>query len=154
MIFKEKMVMFLATGAYLGKINIAPGTFGSLGALPFCLVISKIDLATSVAIVVVFVLFAIYIAGAAEKIIGKKDPGCIVIDEMAGLLVTFSGLPFNMVTAISGFALFRLFDIFKPFPIRSAEKQLPGGAGVVLDDVVAGIYSNLLLRGVCLLLSG
>jgi len=154
MIFKEKMVMFLATGAYLGKINIAPGTFGSLGALPFCLVISKINLATSVAIVVVFVLFAIYIAGAAEKIIGKKDPGCIVIDEMAGLLVTFSGLPFNMVTAISGFALFRLFDIFKPFPIRSAEKQLPGGAGVVLDDVVAGIYSNLLLRGVCLLLSG
>jgi phosphatidylglycerophosphatase A len=154
MIFKDKILMFLATGAFLGKIQVAPGTFGSLGALPFCWLLSKIDWVYTTAIIFVFVPFAISIAGSAEKILSKKDPGCIVIDEMAGLLVTFWGLSFNLFTAALGFALFRLFDIFKPYPIRTIEKKLPGGAGVVLDDVVAGIYGNLLLRSIIFLMSG
>jgi phosphatidylglycerophosphatase A len=82
----------------------------------------------------------------------KKDPGCIVIDEIAGIMVTFIGLPFNITTAVPGFLIFRLFDILKPFPIRYIERKLSGGAGVVLDDVAAGIYSNLSLRVVILLL--
>jgi len=91
-------------------------------------------------------LFAIAIASAAEKILKQKDPGQIVIDEIAGLAVTFAGLPFNLKTVLAGFIIFRAFDILKPFPIRVLEKRVGGGAGVVLDDVLAGVYANLVMR--------
>ena len=82
----------------------------------------------------------------------SEDPGCIVIDEIVGIMVTFIGLPFNMVNLVLGFVFFRVIDILKPYPIRSMEKKLSGGAGIVLDDVAAGIYSNLLLRAATVLL--
>ena len=69
------------------------------------------------------------------------------------MMVTFYGLPFDKVTAVVGFVVFRLLDIFKPFPIRAIDKMMPSGAGIVLDDVVAGIYANLLLRGAILILN-
>ena len=86
------------------------------------------------------------IAHDAEKILKKNDPGRIVIDEIAGLMVTLFGLPFNAVYALAGFVIFRFFDILKPFPIRLIEKKLSGGTAIVMDDVVAGIFSNLVLR--------
>ena len=89
---------------------------------------------------------AIWLADASEKLIKKKDPGCIVIDEIAGMLVTLAGLPFNFFTVVVGFVLFRLLDIFKPFPIRYLERKIPGGAGIVVDDIVAGIIANITLR--------
>ena len=76
----------------------------------------------------------------------KEDAGEIVIDEVAGLIITFIGLPFTLKTMIAGFVIFRAFDILKPFPIRTLEKKIAGGLGVVLDDVLAGIYGNLILR--------
>ena len=85
-------------------------------------------------------------ATAAGKILKKEDPAEIVIDEMAGLIVTFVGIPFTPKTAIAGFIIFRTFDILKPFPIRRLEKKVKGGTGVVLDDVLAGIYGNIILR--------
>jgi phosphatidylglycerophosphatase A len=87
-----------------------------------------------------------WIANEAEKILKTKDPGCIVIDEIAGMILTLIGLPFNMVMAGAGFMLFRVLDIWKPYPIRFFEKKLPGGVGVVMDDVAAGILSNVVLR--------
>jgi phosphatidylglycerophosphatase A len=96
--------------------------------------------------ILVFILVAIGIASAAEKILKQKDPGQIVIDEIAGLMVTFAGLPFNLKTALAGFIIFRVFDILKPFPIRILERRVGGGTGVVLDDVLAGVYGNLILR--------
>ncbi len=77
---------------------------------------------------------------------GEEDPGCIVIDEIAGLVVTFIGLPFNMTTAAAGFIIFRAFDIMKPYPIRSLENILSGGVAIVIDDLMAGICSNIVLR--------
>ena len=96
--------------------------------------------------ILVFIPFAIGIASAAEKILKQKDPGQIVIDEIAGLMITFAGLPFNLKTALAGFIIFRVLDILKPFPIHTLEKRVAGGSGVVLDDVLAGVYGNLILR--------
>jgi phosphatidylglycerophosphatase A len=152
MSFREKTVTILATGFFIGNMPVAPGTFGTVLGLPLCFLLSGLDLSFAILLSIIFVLFAIWIAHEAEIILKKKDPGCIVIDEIAGIMVTFLGLPFNITTAVAGFLIFRLFDILKPFPIRYLERNLSGGAGVVLDDVAAGIYSNLSLRVVVLLL--
>jgi phosphatidylglycerophosphatase A len=145
---KQKSVMFLATGCFIGNISFAPGTFGSILGLPLCFLLSKIDLLVAVLLTVIFVFFAIWIAQGAEKIVNKEDPGCIVIDEIAGILVTFTGLPFNIISIAFGFIIFRTLDIWKPYPIRYMERNLSGGTGIVMDDVAAGICSNLLLRGI------
>ncbi|MBW1748297.1 MAG: phosphatidylglycerophosphatase A, partial [Deltaproteobacteria bacterium] len=93
-----------------------------------------------------FIFFAIWIAREAEIILKAEDPGCIVIDEMAGMLVTLIGLPFNMIYVFSGFIIFRILDIWKPYPIRFLERKLSGGVGIVMDDIVAGILGNIILR--------
>ena len=143
---REQAVAFLATGFWLGNIPFAPGTFGSLIGLPLCFVLSETELTLAAIAAVLFIFFAAWIAHAAEKIIRRKDPGCIVIDEVAGMLVTLIGLPFNPLTVAAGFIIFRILDILKPFPIRVLDKRLSGGVGVVADDVAAGIIANLLLR--------
>ena len=144
--FRDRAVLFVATGFYIGTVPVAPGTLGSLIGLPLCLLLSRLTFLQSVMIILVFILFAVGIASAAEKILKQKDPGQIVIDEIAVLLVTFAGLPFNLKTALAGFVIFRVFDILKPFPIRILDQRIGGGSGVVLDDVVAGIYGTLILR--------
>ena len=144
--FRERAVLLAATGLYIGTVPVAPGTFGSLIGLPLCLFLSRLSFLQSVMFILIFILFAVGIASAAEKILKQKDPGQIVIDEIAGILVTFAGLPFNLKTALAGFIIFRLLDILKPFPIRILDKRMAGGSGVVLDDVLAGIYGNLILR--------
>jgi phosphatidylglycerophosphatase A len=143
---KEEAVMFLATGFYIGNIPFAPGTFGSLIGLPLCFALTGISLAPAMLGTLFFILFAVCIADAAEKILKQSDPGCIVIDEIAGMMVTLIGLPFNPITVVIGFIIFRILDILKPFPIRNLDKRIPGGLGVVADDVAAGIIANLLLR--------
>jgi phosphatidylglycerophosphatase A len=144
--FRQRAVLFVATGFYVGNVPIAPGTIGSLIGLPPCFLLSQINLLLAISFILLFVFFAVWIASRAEKILEKEDPGKIVIDEIAGLLVTFIGVPFTWTTASVGFVLFRAFDILKPFPIRALEQRITGGAGVVLDDVLAGIYANLILR--------
>ena len=144
--FKQKSVMFLATGCFIGNISFAPGTFGSILGLPLCFLLSKIDLSVAVPLTIIFVFFAIWIAQGAGKILKAEDPGCIVIDEIAGLMITFIGLPFNIISAVAGFLIFRVLDILKPYPIRFFERKLSGGIGIVMDDVAAGICSNIILR--------
>lgn len=136
----------MATGFFIGTVPFAPGTFGSLIGLPVCFLLSHLNLLESVICILVFILFAMGIASAAEKIIKQRDPGQIVIDEIAGLMVTFAGLPFNLKTVLAGFIIFRVFDILKPFPIRMLERRIGGGSGIVLDDVLAGVYGNLIVR--------
>nr|MBC8360837.1 phosphatidylglycerophosphatase A [Candidatus Desulfatibia profunda] len=144
--FKQKAVMFLASGCFIGNVSFAPGTFGTILGLPLCFLFSKINLPVAVLLAVLFIVFAVLIAQEAEKILGEKDPGAIVIDEIAGIVVTLIGLPFNLFCTVAGFIIFRALDILKPYPIRLLEQKCPGGAGVVLDDVAAGIVSNLFLR--------
>ena len=143
---RDKAVIFLATGFYIGNLPFAPGTFGSLIGLPLSFAIAGMSLAPAMLCILIFSLFAIYIADAAEKLLKQKDPGCIVIDEIAGMTATLIGLPFNLITVVIGFIVFRILDILKPFPIRNLDNRIPGGLGVVADDLAAGIFANLLLR--------
>jgi len=149
--FRQKAVMFLATGCFIGNIPFAPGTLGSILGLPLCFLLSKIDLPVAVLLAAVFIFLAVWVAQEAEKILKKKDPGAIVIDEIAGIVVALIGLPFNFFYATIGFLIFRVLDIIKPYPIRLLERRFSGGAGIVLDDVAAGLLSNLTLRVILLM---
>ncbi|MGB9499459.1 MAG: phosphatidylglycerophosphatase A [Dissulfuribacterales bacterium] len=139
-------VVGVATGGFIGKIPFAPGTFGSIPGLFFCYLISFLHLLPAFFLIIGFIIFSIWIAGKAETILQTTDPGCIVIDEIAGMAVTFFAIPFDMTIGVIGFLVFRFFDILKPFPIRFLEKKIHGGTGVVIDDVVAGIMSNVILH--------
>jgi phosphatidylglycerophosphatase A len=96
-------------------------------------------------ILLVISLF-LWVGGEAEKIFNQKDSGCIVIDEIGGMLITFFMVPWSIQNILIGFVLFRVFDIAKPFPIRLIDKRFKGGIGVVMDDIMAGIYANVVLR--------
>jgi phosphatidylglycerophosphatase A len=143
---KNKAVVFLATGFGFGCIPVIPGTFGTLPGLPLCYLLAQMPVAVAALSVVLLIAAAIWIAGEAEKTFGQKDPGKIVIDEIAGLAVALLGLPFDLFHVLTGFVVFRLIDAWKPFPLRSMEKRLSGGVGVVMDDVGAGIYTHILVR--------
>ncbi|MDZ7363157.1 MAG: phosphatidylglycerophosphatase A [candidate division KSB1 bacterium] len=140
----------LATAGFIGYSPVAPGTMGSLAAaLVFFLVRSY--LSTWPFAAGLLILFALAIWSSQQMVAresrdsGKIDPQEIVIDEVAGMMVTLAFVPLNLKTIGLGFLLFRIFDVTKPFPARRAEK-LPGGWGIVMDDVVAGIYANVVLR--------
>ncbi len=149
---REDAVVFLATGFYVGRIPLAPGSFGSLIGLPLALALAGIPLVLAILCTLLFTIFAVYVADAAEKILKQNDPGCIVIDEIAGMMVSLTGLPLTPITIALGFIVFRILDILKPFPIRHLDKRIPGGLGVVADDVAAGVITNLLLRGLLIFL--
>ena len=146
MTLRKQTILFLSSGCLLGNMPFAPGSFGTLAGLPVCWLFSRIDARISFFLIALTVPFAIWIAGEAEKILEKKDPGAIVIDEILGMAVTLAGLPFNAITAGLGFVLFRVLDITKPFPIRFIERRFKGGTGIVLDDIAAGIIANIFLR--------
>jgi phosphatidylglycerophosphatase A len=94
---RDIVVIFLATGCYIGKISIAPGTFGSLWGLLLSFFLARTTVPLAIFLIIVFIFCAIWIAGAAEKLLAQQDPGCVVIDEIAGMAVTLTGLPFNLV---------------------------------------------------------
>lgn len=144
--YKDKAAVLLATGFYAGRTPFAPGTVGTLAALPFCYALAKLDALWVGAVLVLFVALAIWAAGRAEALLGRKDAPGIVIDEMAGMMIGLAGLPFTLETAVAGFAAFRVFDILKPFPAGRIDTRMSGGLGIVLDDLVAGVYTNLLVR--------
>ncbi|RJQ70867.1 MAG: phosphatidylglycerophosphatase A [Desulfobacteraceae bacterium] len=146
MIFRRCAVLFLATGGYVGRIPKAPGTAGALMALPIIYVLAQFRPALSALMCIVLTAFAVWIAAAAERQLGAKDPGCIVIDEIAGMTVALLGIPLNLGTGAAGFLLFRFFDVLKPPPVRLLERHLSGGWGVVMDDIAAGVMANLVLR--------
>lgn len=143
---QEKCVILLATGFCAGYVPIAPGTFGAVAAIPLSYLVSKIVPIQGVLLVCLIVGCSVPIAGKAEELFGTKDSGYIVIDEIAGFLVTMLLIPWSGTSVAAGFLIFRLLDITKPFPIKMLEARLPGGWGVVGDDVLAGVYANVVLR--------
>ena len=146
MMDKNTLVMYLATGCKSGYSPVAPGTAGSLAALVPCGLLSLLPLPVSAIFLIAFIVLSIWAAELAEDIVGQKDPGCIVIDEFAGMMITLLGIHFTWQSALAGFFIFRILDILKPFPIRYLERTVPGGAGVVVDDVAAGVAAHLILR--------
>ena len=146
MISKRRAAMFLATGGYIGRVPLAPGTFGSLLGVPIVYALSTIALPAAVAATASIILVAVWAAHLAEQQLQQKDPGCIVIDEIAGVCVALVGIPLSWTTGLAGFFMFRIFDIIKPPPVRQLERHLTGGWGIVMDDVAAGAMTHIVLR--------
>lgn len=137
------MRVLIATGLGLGRAPIAPGTVGSLAGLLVVAVLWRLGGAWTVAAGAVFVTaLGMWAASGAEARFGQRDPGAVVIDEIAGQMVSLLFLAPDVTTLVIGFVLFRVFDIWKPFPVRRAEK-LPGASGIMVDDLLAGAYANL-----------
>lgn len=130
----------------MGRVPRAPGTFGTLLGIPICYALSGIGVGATALIVGALILFAVWVAGRAERLLGQKDAACIVIDEIAGMVVALAGMSVTSLNLAAGFIAFRAFDIIKPFPARQIDRQMAGGWGTVLDDVVAGAYANISLR--------
>ncbi|MGD8758232.1 MAG: phosphatidylglycerophosphatase A [Deltaproteobacteria bacterium] len=143
---RKTCVVLLATGCYAGYAPIAPGTLGTLVAVPLGYFLSLLGPLEAMLFIVAFAGVAVWVSGEGEKIFQRKDPGLIVIDEMAGFLVTLFLISWSWENVVTGFFLFRLVDIVKPFPIRRLESKWPGGWGVVGDDILAGVYANVILR--------
>lgn len=144
--WRDRTVLGIATMGPCGHAPVAPGTFGSAaGLLLFWAVRASGSLAVELAVVLAVIAVGVAAATRAESATGEHDPGLIVIDETAGMLVTLAAVPVGFGGAVAGFLAFRLFDIVKPFPARRAER-LPGGWGVMADDLVAGVYAQVLLR--------
>ena len=116
-----------------------------MAALPLVLILACADRLPAVLFLVGFVFLAAWTSGISGRLLGRNDPREVVVDEVAGLLLTLCFLPLNWLTFALGFVLFRVFDIAKPFPIKKLEK-IRGGWGIVLDDLMAGIYAHLCLR--------
>jgi phosphatidylglycerophosphatase A len=139
-------IAILATGFGVGYSPIAPGTLGTLITIPIYYFFSAIPSPIYELTLITFFFLSSWISGQAQNYWGRQDDSRIVIDEMMGFLITMLWLPKTIFSVIIGFFLFRFFDIFKPFPIRRMEKKWKGGWGVVLDDVMAGVYANILLH--------
>jgi len=138
-------ILLSATGLGAGFSPIVPGTMGTLLAIPFYYFVSSIPSPIYELTLVAFFFFSSWISNQAERYWGKKDDRRIVIDEIMGFLVTMLWIPRSPLFIVAGFLLFRFFDILKPFPIRRLE-QVRSGFGVVLDDVLAGVYANIILH--------
>ena len=142
----RRLAIVLATWWGAGYSPIAPGTAGTIAAIPFFLVLRLLPLYGYLACVLGLGLVACWAAGEAERFFQEQDSKRIVIDEVVGFLVTMTALPPTWPYLIGGFCLFRCFDILKPPPIRLIERKVKGGYGVVLDDVLAAIYAQISLR--------
>lgn len=144
----DRAARAVATGLGIGFAPIVPGTFGSLPgvALAWGLTLAGGAWVAAAGMVVV-VAVGLWAADRTSRILGDDDPRCVVIDEVAGQMTTLLFLPPTIGTMVAGFLLFRILDILKPFPARRFE-DLPGGSGIMADDLVAGLYANLILQGI------
>jgi phosphatidylglycerophosphatase A len=136
----------LATGLGLGYAPPVPGTLGSLLGAALCVLLHRAGgWPWALGGFVVVCLFGFWSAGRLERQLGTRDPGCIVIDEVAGQMLTLLLVPLSAGLVAAGFLLFRMLDILKPFPARRAE-ALAGSSGIMADDLIAGLWANLLLQ--------
>jgi phosphatidylglycerophosphatase A len=135
----------VATGAGSGYAPFAPGTAGSLAGLLLFWPLSRLPFAGQAGVTVALFLLGTLAAAHLASRLGLKDPGIVVVDEVVGQWVSLLLLPLTPLTVVLGFLLFRLLDVLKPWPARDFER-LPGGWGIMADDVMAGIYANLLVR--------
>jgi phosphatidylglycerophosphatase A len=143
------LILFIATGAYSGYAPVASGTVGTLVAIPLVLLsaqLLKVSPLLHVTVLCFAIVGACWVADEADQYLGEHDSGKIVVDEIVGLLTAMAILEITFDRLVVAFFLFRLFDILKPPPARYFDEQVPGGMGVVLDDVFAGIYTNLIVR--------
>jgi len=142
----RRLGLFIATCGYIGYVPVAPGTFGSAaGLVAYALVRSADSYVVEAVTIVVLFLIGVWSGTQAEHHFGGIDPAPVVMDEVVGMLITLAFMPVNWVGALVGFLVFRLLDVYKPWPAARFER-LPGGLGVMADDGMAALYGNLVMR--------
>ena len=147
MSLKHRLAFVFATGFGSGYSPLAPGTAGSAVGLLFVWAMSTLSLTGQIAAIVLVTLLSMIAADIVAKSVGLKDPGLIVADEIAGMMVTMVAIPLTTTSVVLGFILFRVMDTVKPPPARQFE-HFKGGVGIVADDLMAGVYAQLALRGI------
>ena len=148
--FKEKSarvgILAIATGGFVGFFPVAPGTMGSALAMGYVWLNRGSSFAFDLIFLIALLVLGVWASDRAGKILNKPDASPLVIDEIVGILITMLGIPVTPFTVFWGFLWFRFFDIFKLPPANIADSRVKGGLGVMLDDVVAGVYANILLH--------
>jgi len=139
-------IHFIAFGFGAGTSRIAPGTCGTLVAIPVFLLLQDLTPFIYICCVIILFLSGIWICDVTSHDLGIDDHPGIVIDEITGFLLAMTATPSGWIWIVCGFILFRLFDIWKPWPIRVIDRKLGGGVGIMLDDIVAGIFTLLILQ--------
>tara|TARA_B100000579_G_C22736518_1_gene806961 strand:- start:310 stop:762 length:453 start_codon:yes stop_codon:yes gene_type:complete len=141
------ILKFILTGFYIGKIKYAPGTFGTLLAIPIFLLIYDFSLITKISIVFLLFLISLFLLSQSYKkqVFNDIDDKSIVIDEVIGYLIFIVFFDNTLFVLFSSFLIFRLFDIIKPYPISLIDKKMKNALGVILDDIIAGLFSGITL---------
>jgi phosphatidylglycerophosphatase A len=139
-------IHFLAFGFGSGLAPFAPGTFGTLAAIPLYLLMVSLSLPLYLGVTLAAVLVGFWLCGKSSEMLGVHDHSGIVWDEFAGFFITMIAAPEGWQWIVLGFALFRLFDIWKPWPINIIDKKVQGGVGIMMDDVIAGVYALVVLQ--------
>ena len=143
--FPGKLAFIFSSALGTGLLPVAQGTFGTLAGIPLVIGSAHLNPFVGGVLIFLFIILAVWSSDVSCNLLAREDPAEVVIDEVAGILMTFFLLPFSWLHLCFGFVLFRLFDILKPYPVRHLEK-LKGGLGIVADDLLAGVYANLSLR--------
>jgi len=138
---------FLALGFGSGLAPKAPGTFGTIVGLPLFYLIAHYSLNIQLSIIALLFIIGIYFCDVTGKALGVSDHGSIVWDEIAAMMLVLTITPMHWLWWLIAFGLFRLFDIWKPFPIRQCDAKLKGGFGVMFDDLLAAVYAMIALKG-------
>ncbi len=137
----NRLFLATATGFYVGFLPVFPGTWGSAAALLPYYFARSLSLSSYAMMLGVLFIIGFFSSGAAEKILDRADAGPIVIDEILGMLITLMFAPAHPLYWLLGFVLFRIFDILKPFPVSWFDTHIHGGIGIMMDDVMAGLYA-------------
>lgn len=140
----DKYIKLLSTWFYIGYFPLAPGSMASVAGALMAMIFSSQPFLYILATAVVTVL-GFKVSGRMEEMGTQKDPSCIVIDEVAGVLIAFAWLPLSWPVIITAFFLFRAFDMFKLYPVNKFD-SIPGAKGIMMDDIVAGIYTNITMQ--------
>ena len=138
------LIKAISSVFFIGYLPLVPGSFGSLAAVGLVYLLKATNSPTYFLSTFCIFVLGLLTCGRMENLSGKKDPGCIVIDEVAGMLIALSFMPVNLKVVFLGFFIFRILDTLKPYPAGRLQ-HLRGSAGVMMDDLIAGIYTNIVL---------
>lgn len=140
----KKLTELIATFFYVGRLPVIPGTTASAAGALLCFIFAG-NMLIYLLIFMVVTGVGFWVCGRMEEIVGKKDPSCVVIDEVSGVMIAFFLLPMSWSVVITAFFVFRAFDMFKVYPVNKFE-YLKGSVGIMMDDIIAGIYTNITMH--------
>ena len=144
-IIRDFLIKAIASVFFIGYLPLIPGTFGSMVGVGLFYLLKQVSQPVYFLFILGIIVLGLLTSGRMEKLLNKKDPGCIVIDELAGMLIALSFMPADLKIVFLAFLIFRILDTLKPYPAGRLQ-DLAGAAGVIGDDLIAGIYTNIVLQ--------